>query len=190
MVILNDWSARDIQAWEYQPLGPFLGKSFASTISPWIVTMDALEEFRVAQPTQDPVPLPYLREIGPGAYNVELEAKLKPVGSDTTTTIIHTNLKHMYWTFRQQLAHHSVNGCNMRTGDLLGSGTISGPTESSFGSMLELCWAGQKEIKLDDGQTRKFLLDGDEVMLTGWCQGSGYRIGFGECAGKILPATP
>jgi len=190
MVIMNDWSARDIQAWEYQPLGPFLGKSFATTISPWVVTFEALDEFSCMQPEQIPKPLEYLQDSRLGAYGVELEANIRPANSDVSTTMIKTNLKYMYWTFHQQLAHHSVNGCNMRTGDLLGSGTISGPTESSYGSMLELCWAGQKEILLADNQSRKFLLDGDEVSLTGWCQGKGYRVGFGECKGKILPSIP
>ncbi|KAG0004425.1 hypothetical protein BGZ80_007969 [Entomortierella chlamydospora] len=189
VVLMNDWSARDIQAWEYVPLGPFLGKNFGTTISAWVVTMDALEPFLVNGPTQDPKPLPYLAENGPSAYDINLEIKVKPVEGTKYTTISRSNLKYMYWSFAQQLAHHTVNGCNMRTGDLCGSGTISGPTEDSFGSMLELTWSGAKEIQLEEGITRKFLQDNDEMILAGYCEKDGIRIGFGECHGKILPAN-
>jgi fumarylacetoacetase len=189
LVVMNDWSARDIQAWEYVPLGPFLGKNFGTTLSPWVVTLDALEPFLVDQPAQDPTPLAYLQDKEKSGYNIHLEASLTPK-EGMRTVLTKSNLKYMYWTFKQQLAHHSVGGCNMRTGDLIGSGTISGPTEDSFGSMLELCWAGQKEIPLNGGKVRKFIQDEDVVELTGWCQGDGYRVGFGNCTGRILPAKP
>ncbi|XP_067873813.1 fumarylacetoacetase [Heterodontus francisci] len=188
MVLMNDWSARDIQKWEYVPLGPFLGKSFGTTISPWVVPMEALRPFIVANPVQDPKPLPYLCSEDPYTFDINLFVSLKGEGMTEKTTICQSNFKHMYWTLKQQLAHHTVNGCNVRPGDLLASGTISGPTPESFGSMLELSWKGTKVIDLGNGQTRKFLQDGDEVTLTGYCQGNGYRIGFGECAGKVLPA--
>ncbi|KAF8984046.1 hypothetical protein BGZ46_008967 [Entomortierella lignicola] len=188
VVLMNDWSARDIQAWEYVPLGPFLGKNFGTTISAWVVTMDALEPFLVKGPTQDPEPLPYLAESGPSAYDINLEVKLKPAEGSKYSVISRSNLKYMYWSFAQQLAHHTVNGCNMRPGDLCGSGTISGPTEDSYGSMLELTWSGAKDIQLDDGITRKFLQDNDEMILVGYCEKNGVRVGFGECHGKILPA--
>ncbi|KAJ1972123.1 hypothetical protein H4R35_004851 [Dimargaris xerosporica] len=190
VVLMNDWSARDVQSWEYVPLGPFLGKSFATTISPWVVTLDALEPFLVPLPTQDPRPLPYLVDPqGDGNYDVQLEVKVKPSGPTSLyTTVCRSNLKHLYWSFKQQLAHHTVNGCNLNPGDLCGTGTISGPDETSFGSLLELTWAGQKEVALSEGVRRKFLEDGDSVVLTGFCQGDGYRIGFGECEGTILPA--
>lgn len=190
MVVMNDWSARDIQAWEYQPLGPFLGKSFATTISPWVVTLEALEPFLVPQPEQDPRPLSYLQDQKPGAYDVNLEVYLQPGNTAEASLLTKSNLKYMYWTFRQQVAHHTVNGCNLRTGDLLGCGTISGDEEISRGSMLELCWAGQKEIKLKDGQVRKFILDDDQIIMTGWCESpEGYKVGFGDCVGKVLPST-
>ncbi|WP_164707905.1 fumarylacetoacetase [Paraburkholderia phosphatilytica] len=190
MVLLNDWSARDIQQWEYVPLGPFNAKTFATTISPWVVTLDALEPFRVAQPAQDPQPLPYLRHAGAHAFDVSLEVELRAEGAAASTTISRTNFRHMYWTMAQQLAHHTVSGCNTRVGDLMGSGTISGPTDGSFGSLLELTWNGQKPVALDGGGKRSFIEDGDELTLKGWCQGNGYRIGFGACAGRILPAHP
>jgi len=190
MVLVNDWSARDLQKWEYQPLGPFLGKSFATTISPWVVTLDALEPFKtVAQPRDIPI-LPYLEEEVPGAYDIELEAHVQSAKMTEPMRLTRTNFKHMYWTIAQQLAHHTVNGTAMRVGDLCGSGTISGPTEDSLGSMLELCWKGTKPMTLPDGTERKFFADGDTVSLTGWCQGDGYRVGFGECRATILPATP
>lgn len=188
MVLLNDWSARDIQQWEYVPLGPFNAKTFATTISPWIVTLDALEPFRVAQPEQTPEPLPYLRHAGAHAFDVSLEVRLRPSGAHDATTIARTNFKHMYWTMAQQLAHHTVSGCNTRVGDLMGSGTISGPTPDSFGSLLELTWNGTRPLMLESGETRTFIVDGDELTLAGWCQGDGYRVGFGTCVGKILPA--
>ncbi|POR56000.1 fumarylacetoacetate hydrolase [Paraburkholderia eburnea] len=188
MVLLNDWSARDIQQWEYVPLGPFNAKTFATTISPWIVTLDALEPFRVAQPVQEPQPLEYLRHAGNHGFDIALEVLLRPEGADEATTIARTNFRHMYWTMAQQLAHHTVAGCNTRVGDLMGSGTISGPTPDSFGSLLELTWNGKNPLALKNGGTRGFIEDGDELTLAGWCQGEGYRVGFGECVGKILPA--
>ncbi|KAG0237433.1 hypothetical protein BGW42_001009 [Actinomortierella wolfii] len=188
VVLMNDWSARDIQAWEYVPLGPFLGKNFGTTISSWVVTMDALEPFLVQGPVQDPKPLPYLVESGPSAYDINLEIKLKPAEGSEYSVVSRSNLKYMYWSFAQQLAHHTVNGCNMRTGDLCGSGTISGPTEDSYGSLLELTWSGAKELELAGGIKRKFLQDNDEMILLGWCEKDGVRVGFGECHGKILPA--
>uniref|UniRef100_A0A8D0Z2W3 Fumarylacetoacetase n=1 Tax=Sus scrofa TaxID=9823 RepID=A0A8D0Z2W3_PIG len=249
MVLMNDWSARDIQKWEYVPLGPFLGKSFGTTISPWVVPMDALMPFAVpnpeqspahmttlsphcpgtqcwslersglfilrssvpehrgsaagpawassarlpmtlcsAPPSQDPKPLPYLRHDQPYMFDINLSVALKGEGMSQAATICRSNFKYMYWTMLQQLTHHSVNGCNLQPGDLLGSGTISGPEPESFGSMLELSWRGTKAIELGNGQTRKFLLDGDEVIITGHCQGDGYRVGFGQCTGKVLPA--
>ncbi|KAG9293326.1 hypothetical protein G9A89_007572 [Geosiphon pyriformis] len=190
LVLMNDWSARDIQSWEYVPLGPFLGKSFGTTISPWVVTLDALEPFIVHGPHQDPKPLPYLREEGPTAYNIHLEAKMKASNSSVYKTLTRSNLKYMYWSITQQLAHHTVNGCNSRSGDLCGTGTISGETKDAYGSLLELTWNGANEIQLDEGITRKFIEDGDEVLLTGYCQGDGYRVGFGECLGTILPSIP
>jgi fumarylacetoacetase len=188
MVLLNDWSARDIQQWEYVPLGPFNAKTFATTISPWIVTLDALEPFRVAQPKQEPEPLAYLRHDGRHAFDIELEVRLRPSDADEATTIARTNFKHMYWTMAQQLAHHTVAGCNTRVGDLMGSGTISGPAADSFGSLLELTWNGQRPLELTSGGTRAFIVDGDALTLAGWCQGEGYRVGFGLCEGTILPA--
>jgi fumarylacetoacetase len=188
MVLLNDWSARDIQQWEYVPLGPFNSKGFATTISPWIVTLDALEPFRTATPSQDPQPLAYLRHDGDHAFDIELEVTLRPEGASKATRISRTNFKLMYWSMAQQLAHHTVAGCNTRVGDLMGSGTISGPTPDSCGSLLESTWNGQRPLKLDEGGERGFIEDGDELTLAGWCQGEGYRIGFGQCAGQILAA--
>ncbi|KAJ1911227.1 hypothetical protein IWQ60_010240 [Tieghemiomyces parasiticus] len=188
VVLMNDWSARDIQSWEYVPLGPFLGKSFGTTISPWVVTLDALEPFSVPLPIQDPTPLPYLRTPGDGNYDVQLEVQMKTCDQTDYTTIARSNLKYMYWSFAQQLAHHTVNGCNLNPGDLCGTGTLSGPTEDSYGSLLELSWSGQKEISLGGEIKRKFIEDGDSVRLTGFCQGDGYRVGFGDCTGQIEPA--
>jgi len=188
MVLLNDWSARDIQQWEYVPLGPFNAKTFATTISPWIVTLDALEPFRVAQPVQEPAPLAYLRHEGRHTFDITLEVTLRPQQAKRASTIARTNFRHMYWTMAQQLAHHTVSGCNTRVGDLMGSGTISGPTDDSFGSLLELTWNGNKPLELNEGGTRSFIEDGDELTLLGWCQGDGYRVGFGACAGEIVPA--
>lgn len=186
MVLLNDWSARDIQAWEYQPLGPFLAKNFATSISPWVVTMDALEPFRVKGPEQDPAPLPYLGTNSNG-YDIQLEVSLQSARMDAPQIISRSNMKHLYWSIDQMLAHHTITGCNMRVGDMCGTGTISGPTEDSYGSLLELTWRGEKPIQLSSGEERKFLQDGDTLTMRGYCQGDGYRIGFGEVTGKILP---
>ncbi|XP_019389253.1 PREDICTED: fumarylacetoacetase [Crocodylus porosus] len=188
VVLMNDWSARDIQKWEYVPLGPFLGKSFGTTISPWVVTMEALMPFVLPNPTQDPKPLPYLCDEEPYTFDINLFVAIKGEGMSKPSTICKSNFKHMYWTMKQQLAHHTRNGCNLKPGDLLASGTISGPDPESFGSMLELSWNGTKEIDLGNGHSRKFLQDGDEVVMTGYCQGNGYRVGFGQCSGKVLPA--
>jgi len=188
LVLTNDWSARDIQKWEYVPLGPFLAKNFGTTISPWVVPMAALQEFAVTNAAQDPKPFPYLQHSNPYSFNVNLTVAIKPEVSGTETVVCRSNFKHMYWTMKQQLAHHTVTGCNIRPGDLLASGTISGPTPDSFGSMLELSWRGSKPVPMNDGSTRKFLQDGDEVILRGFAQGEGYRIGFGKCSGKVLPA--
>lgn len=187
MVLLNDWSARDIQAWEYQPLGPFLAKNFATSISPWVVTMDALEPFRVRGPQQDPAPLPYLQADLATGLDIHLEVSLQSTRMDSPQVISRSNMKHLYWSIEQMLAHHTITGCNMRVGDLCGTGTISGPTEDSYGSLLELTWRGEKPIQLSSGEERKFLQDGDVVKIKGYCQGDGYRIGFGEVTGRILP---
>jgi fumarylacetoacetase len=186
MVLMNDWSARDIQKWEYVPLGPFLGKNFGTSISPWVVTMDALEPFRCAGPEQDPEPLPYLRSAGPDSYDIRLEVTLAPEGRPPVL-ISESNFRYLYWSMAQQLAHHTVNGCPAAPGDLMGSGTISGPTESSYGSMLELSWRGTKPIQLPGGGERKFIADGDTIAMTGYAQGDGYRVGFGDVTGTILP---
>ncbi|MCZ7648519.1 MAG: fumarylacetoacetase [Planctomycetota bacterium] len=188
MVLVNDWSARDIQKWEYQPLGPFNAKNFATSISPWVVPLEALLPFRCGGPKQDPEPLPYLRSTAPWAVDINLEVWLQGQEMDQPHRICSTNYKHMYWNICQQVAHHTVGGCNLRTGDLLASGTVSGPEPDSYGSMLELAWRGTKPLKLPGGGERKFLEDGDTVILTGWCQGKGYRVGFGECRGTVLPA--
>lgn len=188
MVLLNDWSARDIQAWEYQPLGPFLAKNFATSISPWVVTMDALEPFRVFGPKQDPTPLPYLKVDSANGYDLTLEVTLQSAALESPQTISRSNMKYLYWGIDQQLTHHTITGCNLRVGDLCGTGTISGPTEDSCGSLLELTWRGERPIQLPNHETRKFLEDGDVVTIKGYCQGDGYRVGFGEVSGKILPA--
>ncbi|XP_047436868.1 fumarylacetoacetase [Mugil cephalus] len=188
MVLMNDWSARDIQAWEYVPLGPFLGKNFGTTISPWVVPMEALLPFAEANPVQDPEPLPYLQDHDAYTFNINLFVSLKGQDMAEAANICKSNFKYMYWTMKQQLTHHTVNGCNVRPGDLLASGTISGPDPESFGSMLELSWRGSKSIDLGGGNSRTFLNDGDEVTITGYCQGDGYRVGFGPCRGTILPA--
>ncbi len=187
LVQFNDWSARDIQAWEYVPLGPFLGKSFASTISPWIVTLDALEPFRVENPKQDPQPLSYLQHEGKGSFDINLQVGIQPEG-EKETVVANSNFKYMYWTMAQQMAHHTVNGCPVNAGDMMGSGTISGPTKDSFGSMLELTWRGQNPITLSDGTERKFINDHDTVIMRAYSENETVRIGFGECVGKILPA--
>ena len=187
LVLFNDWSARDIQGWEYQPLGPFLGKNFASTISPWIVTLDALEPFRVDNPKQVHKPLPYLKVDGKKSYDIHLQVGIKPENAEETV-VCNSNFKYMYWTMAQQLAHHTVNGCNVRSGDMMGSGTISGPTKDSYGSMLELSWKGQHSLPMKDGSERKFINDNDTVIMRGYAQKDGVRIGFGEVAAKVLPA--
>lgn len=187
-VLVNDWSARDIQKWEYQPLGPFLAKNLATSISPWVVTLDALAPFRCPSPEQNPTPLPYLQNQGNWAYDINLEVHLQSEQMETPMTICRSNFRYLYWNICQQLAHHTITGCNMRSGDLLASGTISGPTEDSYGSMLELTWRGTKPLALPSGETRKFLQDGDRLSMTGWSQGEGYRVGFGEVTGKLLPA--
>lgn len=189
MVLLNDWSARDIQKWEYVPLGPFLAKNFASSISPWIVTMDALEPFRCASPKQEPTPLPYLQQTGDRAFDIHLEVAIAPEKAEETI-VAKSNLKYLYWTMSQQLAHHTINGCRINSGDMMGSGTISGPTEDSFGSMLELTWGGQKPITMKDGSERKFINDGDTVIMRGYCKKDSVRIGFGEVSSKLLPPIP
>jgi fumarylacetoacetase len=187
MVLFNDWSARDIQTWEYVPLGPFLAKNFASSISAWIVTLDALQPFKTDSPTQEPEVLDYLKCQGQKSYDIALEVLIQPEGG-AENTISRSNFKYMYWNMAQQLAHHTVNGCNIRCGDLMGSGTISGPTEDSYGSMLELAWKGTKPLKMSDGSERKFILDGDTVIMRGHCEKDGVRIGFGEVSTKVLPA--
>ncbi|MFY9307451.1 MAG: fumarylacetoacetase [Bacteroidia bacterium] len=187
VTLFNDWSARDIQTWEYVPLGPFLAKNFASTISPWVVTLEALEPFRTAGYQQEPKVLPYLEYKGEKNIDINLEVLLQPEKGEENL-ICRSNYKFMYWTMEQQLAHHTVNGCNINIGDLMASGTISGPTPDSYGSMLELSWKGTKPLKLKDGTERKFINDNDTVILRGYCEKDGVRIGFGEAAGKLLPA--
>jgi fumarylacetoacetase len=186
--ILNDWSARDIQVWEYQPLGPFLSKAFATTLSPWIVTSEALEPFRIEGPAQSPNPLAYLRQTGAYNYDITLEATLRPEAAKHATHLSTTNVKYLYWSSAQQLTHHASGGCAMRTGDLLGTGTISGPGKASLGSLLEMTWNGENPISLETGGKRTFIEDGDTLTITAWCQGDGPKIGFGEATGKILPA--
>ena len=188
MVLFNDWSARDIQKWEYVPLGPFLAKNFASSISPWIVTMDALEPFRVKGPEQSPEPLKKKKKKGAKAFDINLEVAIQPENA-VETVVSRSNFKYMYWSMAQQLAHHTINGCRVNSGDMMGSGTISGPTEDSFGSMLELSWGGQKPLKMNDGSERKFINDNDTVIIRGFCQKDNLRIGFGEVSSKLLPAV-
>ena len=187
MLLFNDWSARDIQKWEYVPLGPFLGKSFASTVSPWVVTMDALEPFRVAGPVQEPKVLPYLTYEGKKNYDINLEVAIQPEEGEGKV-VCQSNFKYMYWNMCQQLTHHTVNGCNINVGDFYASGTISGPTPDSYGSMLEISWKGTKPVPMPDGSERKFINDGDTVIMKGYCEKDGVRIGFGEATGKVLPA--
>jgi fumarylacetoacetase len=189
MVLFNDWSARDIQRWEYVPLGPFLAKNFASSISPWVVTLDALEPFRVPGTKQDPEVLPYLKYSGDRNIDINLQVAIQPE-SVGETVVSNSNYKFMYWNMTQQLAHHTVNGCNIRCGDMMASGTISGPTEGSFGSMLEIAWKGTKPVAMNDGSTRSFIQDGDTVVVRGYAEKNGVRVGFGECRGKVLPAIP
>ncbi|QHT67131.1 fumarylacetoacetase [Rhodocytophaga rosea] len=187
MVLFNDWSARDIQSWEYVPLGPFLGKNFASSISPWVVTLDALQPFKTSGPVQDPAVLPYLQYSSEKNYNVQLQVAIQPQ-KGTEKIICTSNSRYLYWNIFQQLAHHTVNGCNINIGDVFASGTISGPTPEEFGSMLELTWRGTKPLYLNDGSTRKFLQDYDSVIMRGFAQNNGVKIGFGEVRGKVLPA--
>jgi fumarylacetoacetase len=187
LALFNDWSARDIQKWEYIPLGPFLAKSFASTISPWIVTLDALEPFRTEGYEQDPAVLPYLEYEGKKNYDIKLEVAIQPEAGEAKV-VCNSNFKHMYWTMTQQLAHHTINGCNVNVGDMCASGTISGPTPDSYGSMLEISWRGTKPVDMPDGTQRRFINDGDTVVMKGWGEANGLRIGFGECTGKLLPA--
>lgn len=187
MCLFNDWSARDIQKWEYVPLGPFLAKNFASHVSPWIVTLDALEPFRTSGPIQDPKVLPYLEYKGDKHIDINLEVGITPENGEETI-ISRSNYKHMYWNMNQQLAHHTVNGCNIKCGDMMASGTISGNDETAYGSMLELTWRGTKPLKMKDGSERKFIQDGDVVTMRGHAEKNGIRIGFGEVNAKILPA--
>jgi fumarylacetoacetase len=187
-VLLNDWSARDIQQWEYVPLGPFQAKAFATSISPWIVTREALEPFRVHGPEQDPVPLPYLQQVQPNNYDLQLDVGLRAAQLNESVRICRTNFKYMYWSSVQQLVHHASSGCAMNIGDLLGSGTISGPEKNQRGSLLEISWNGTEPIELAGDIKRTFLDDGDSLSFHGWCQGDGYRVGFGEVEGTILPA--
>jgi fumarylacetoacetase len=189
LVLMNDWSARDIQAWEYQPLGPFLAKNFCTSISPWVVTLEALEPFRKPLPSQDPKPLPYLRWENDITFDIHLEAHLQTLSMNAPHVITRTNSQNLYWSVAQQLAHHTVNGCNLEPGDLLASGTISGATEESRGCMLELTWRGANPLKLPNGETRKWLEDGDRLTITGSCQSNGYQVGFGEVTGRVLPAS-
>ncbi len=187
LVLFNDWSARDIQTWEYVPLGPFLAKNFASSISPWIVTLDALDPFRVAGPKQDPAVLPYLEFEGERNYDIDLQVFLQ-TDDGAENLICESNHRHLYWNMAQQLAHHTVNGCNVRSGDMMASGTISGPTPDSYGSMLELSWRGTKPLKMADGSERKFIQDGDAIIMRGAAEKDGVRVGFGEVTGRVLPA--
>lgn len=187
MVLFNDWSARDLQKWEYVPLGPFLAKNFGSSVSPWIVTLEALDPFRVAGPIQDPEVLPYLKYEGEKNFDINLQVGLMPQDSEETV-ICNSNFKYMYWNMAQQLAHHTVNGCNIEVGDMYASGTISGKDENSYGSMLEISWSGQKPVKLKDGQERSFIEDYDTVTMRGWSEKDGKRVGFGEVVTQILPA--
>ena len=188
MVLFNDWSARDIQSWEYVPLGPFLGKNFGSSVSPWVVTLEALEPFRTSSPKQEPEVLDYLKFEGDKNYNINLEVYLKPKDAESTL-ISESNFKFMYWNMAQQLAHHTINGCNVEVGDLYASGTISGKDEKSYGSMLELTWRGTKPLKLSNGEERKFIEDHDTIIMKGFSEKDGVRVGFGEVSGMILPAN-
>jgi fumarylacetoacetase len=186
LVLMNDWSARDIQAWEYQPLGPFLAKNFCTSISPWVVTLEALEPFRKRLPVQDPAPLPYLHATKDFTFDIHLEAHLRTAAMETAHPITRTNFQNLYWSISQQLAHHTSGGCNLEPGDLLASGTISGASEDSRGCMLELTWRGANPLQLPNGESRKWLEDGDTVAITGWCEGEGYCVGFGEVNGRIV----
>jgi fumarylacetoacetase len=188
LVLMNDWSARDIQTWEYQPLGPFLAKNFCTSISPWIITLEALEPFRKPLPQQDPEPLPYLKRRRDSTFDIQLEAHLQTATMREPQVITRTNFQNLYWSIAQQVAHHTVGGCNLQTGDLLASGTISGANEESRGCMLELTWRGANPLRFPGSEMRKWLEDGDTLTITGWAQGEGYRIGFGEVVGRIIPS--
>ena len=187
-VLFNDWSARDIQKWEYVPLGPFLGKSFASSISPWVVTLEALEPFKVEGPIQKPGVLDYLKFSGLKNYDINLSVSIIPDESNVESQICESNFKYMYWNMSQQIAHHTVNGCNLNIGDIMASGTISGKSKNSFGSMLELSWGGKNKIKLNDGLTRTFIEDYDSIVMRGYCEKNDIRVGFGEVRSKLLPS--
>jgi len=189
MVLFNDLSARDIQKWEYVPLGPFLAKNFGSVISPWIVTLESLEPFRVEGPVQEPKVFPYLQTQGPNNFDIHLEVALTPEGGKETV-LANSNTKYLYWSINQQLAHQTVNGCNIKVGDMYGSGTISGPTPDSYGSMLELSWQGTKPIPLKGGGERRFIQDNDTISMRAYSKNDQVRIGFGDCITKILPAKP
>lgn len=189
MVLMNDWSARDIQKWEYVPLGPFTAKNMGTSVSPWVVTMDALRPFICANMVQDPAPLPYLHHKDDYNFDIKLDVSLNAEGLSKPARISQSNFKFMYWTMKQQLVHHTLTGCPVNPGDLMGSGTISGTTPEAYGSMLELCWKGTKTVELGGGVTRKFLQDNDEVIFHGFCEGNGHRVGFGTCTGKVLPAV-
>ncbi|MDQ2867412.1 MAG: fumarylacetoacetase [Verrucomicrobiota bacterium] len=188
LVLMNDWSARDIQTWEYQPLGPFLAKNFCTSISPWVVMLDALEPFRKPLPAQQPEPLAYLKRESDATFDIQLEARLQTKKMREPHVITRSNFQNLYWSIAQQVAHHTVNGCNLQTGDLLASGTISGPAEDARGCMLELTWRGANPLALPGGETRKWLEDGDTLSISGWAQGDGYRVGFGEVTGTIVSA--
>ena len=188
-VLLNDWSARDIQGWEYQPLGPFQGKAFGTSISPWIVTAAALESFRAPTPEREKELLPYLDGSRDGLYDIELQVLMQPEGADKASVIGETNYTRMYYSAAEQLCHHAIGGCAMNVGDLLGSGTISGPSKTEFGSLMEMSWAGREPFTLDTGETRGFIEDGDTLTLRGNARGDGFTIGFGDCTGKILPSV-
>ncbi|GAA6163612.1 fumarylacetoacetase [Pelagimonas sp. KU-00592-HH] len=188
-VLLNDWSARDIQGWEYQPLGPFQGKAFGTSISPWIVTAAALEEFRAPTPEREKELLPYLDGSKDGLYDIDLEVLMQPEGAEKASIVAKTNYNRMYYSAAEQLCHHAIGGCGMNVGDLLGSGTISGPNKGEYGSLMEVSWAGREPFTLDTGETRTFIEDGDTLTLRGNARGDGYTIGFGDCTGKILPSV-
>lgn len=190
MVLFNDWSARDLQQWEYVPLGPFNAKTFASSISPWIVTLEALEPFKTSSPVQDPQPLAYLREDHTAnSYDINLSVEIQAENAEQADVISETNFKYMYWSMAQQLTHHTIAGCNVQVGDLMGSGTISGPTPNSYGSLLEITWNATKPLTLSNGEERSFIQDGDTLIMKGFCEKEGLRIGFGEVSGKVLPAV-
>jgi fumarylacetoacetase len=186
-LLFNDWSARDIQKWEYVPLGPFLAKNFFSSVSPWVVTLEALQPFRVEGPVQEPAVLPYLKSSGKKNFDVTLDVLISPKGA-SEARVCRSNFKHLYWNFAQQIAHHTVNGCNLNAGDLMASGTISGPTPDSFGSMLELSWQGKNPVPMSDGSERRFIQDGDTVIMRGYAEKDGIRVGFGELRNTVLPA--